>query len=458
MWRVVVGATQLSRLGPEVQVRNIRRLLVHQHYNNISQRNDIALLELNHPVQCSYYIQLACVPDASLRVSELTTCYVSGWGATAARCELPTSARVLRASLAHWGDGLGFLGAAGKARAGLWGHSPTERWGQPITQHKPKGKHRYTAFGMQSQEPGEGVPDTGGELAKSCWVLIPFCAHSCKISRCPAGGPGPPHRCQPLQQLPVVQRGHPQPQPVCWLPTGWHRHLPGRSVPQAQPQHHRQPCHSRPNTARGGLCLASRPPTAGSPPLLGLTSPSPSAGPCPVPALSQRPGTLPRKPIRALGSHGSRSQPHSIPLSHIQEPALVLTVATQHTSGLSPLLQGDSGGPLVCKDNSAEYFWLVGLTSWGRGCARARQPGIYTSTQHFYDWILVQMGLRPAVRATPASRDWSHFLTTSTSYQRPRPTPTQSGRFGSCPFPRQKLVEFFTRVQELLQLLRGEKA
>ncbi|NXV25349.1 ACRO protein, partial [Cepphus grylle] len=80
MWRVVVGATQLSRLGPEVQVRNIRRLLVHEHYNNISQRNDIALLELNHPVQCSYYIQLACVPDASLRVSELTTCYVSGWG------------------------------------------------------------------------------------------------------------------------------------------------------------------------------------------------------------------------------------------------------------------------------------------------------------------------------------------------------------------------------------------
>ncbi|KAM6384690.1 acrosin-like [Alca torda] len=330
MWRVVVGATQLSRLGPEVQVRNIRRLLVHQHYNNISQRNDIALLELNHPVQCSYYIQLACVPDASLRVSELTTCYVSGWGATAARCELPTSARVLRASLAHWGDGLGFLGAAGKARAGLWGHSPTERWGQPITQHKPKGKHRYTAFGMQSQEPGEGVHQTRGEnwqRAAGSDVLQEAQVHLIDVNLCNS--------------------------------SRWYR--------------------------------------------------------------------------GAIHSHN---------------------LCAGYPQGGIDTCQGDSGGPLVCKDNSAEYFWLVGLTSWGRGCARARQPGIYTSTQHFYDWILVQMGLRPAPTATPTSQP----VSTSTPYQRPRPTPTQSDRFGSCPFPRQKLVEFFTRLQELLQLLRGQKA
>ena len=77
-WRVVVGATRLTQLGPEAQVRNIKRLLVHEDYSSISQRNDIALLELDQPVQCSNSIQLACVPDASLKVTELTTCYISG--------------------------------------------------------------------------------------------------------------------------------------------------------------------------------------------------------------------------------------------------------------------------------------------------------------------------------------------------------------------------------------------
>ncbi|XP_052644701.1 acrosin-like [Harpia harpyja] len=249
MWRVVIGATQLTQLGPEAQVRNIKRLLVHERYSNVSERNDIALLELDQPVQCSYYIQLACVPDASLRVSQLTTCYISGWGSTTARSG--RSADVLQEAKVHLID-----------------------------------------------------------------------VNLCNSTR--------------------------------WYRGAIHTHNLCAGYPQ------------------GGIDTC----------------------------------------------------------------------------------QGDSGGPLVCKDNTYDYFWLVGVTSWGKGCARAKRPGVYTSTQHFYDWILVQMGLRPAVTSTPTPRP----VFTSTPFQRPKPIPTQSGRFTPCPFPRQKLVEFFNLLQELLQVLRGKKA
>ncbi|NWR48717.1 ACRO protein, partial [Regulus satrapa] len=78
-WEVVIGATDLSQPGPQAQQRRIQRTLTHQNYNADSEWNDIALLELDQPVECSDYIQLGCVPDSSLAVAELKTCYIAGW-------------------------------------------------------------------------------------------------------------------------------------------------------------------------------------------------------------------------------------------------------------------------------------------------------------------------------------------------------------------------------------------
>ncbi|NXA16744.1 ACRO protein, partial [Sapayoa aenigma] len=94
-WDVVIGATDLTQPGPETLVRNIRRLLVHQVYVAAIAKNNIALVELDQPIECSDYIQLGCVPEPSVTVADLKTCYVAGWGPTTARGEIPNRPRLV---------------------------------------------------------------------------------------------------------------------------------------------------------------------------------------------------------------------------------------------------------------------------------------------------------------------------------------------------------------------------
>jgi len=58
--------------------------------------------------------------------------------------------------------------------------------------------------------------------------------------------------------------------------------------------------------------------------------------------------------------------------------------------------QGDSGGPLTYTNGAPAKAYIVGVVSWGYGCAAAGYPGVYARVTHVMDWITENTGLTPS--------------------------------------------------------------
>ncbi|XP_061572212.1 coagulation factor VII [Cololabis saira] len=71
-----------------------------------------------------------------------------------------------------------------------------------------------------------------------------------------------------------------------------------------------------------------------------------------------------------------------------EESGVVLTrnmFCAGYLDGRTDSCKGDSGGPLVTQYKSTTF--LLGIVSWGKGCSRPGNYGIYTRVSNYLDWI-----------------------------------------------------------------------
>lgn len=95
----------------------------------------------------------------------------------------------------------------------------------------------------------------------------------------------------------------------------------------------------------------------------------------------------------------------------VEESGVVLTrnmFCAGYIQGREDSCKGDSGGPLVTKYNQTVF--LLGIVSWGKGCARPGNYGIYTRVSNYLEWIHDRTAT--AIQPTNSTDALTHNLTT----------------------------------------------
>nr|XP_020643360.1 transmembrane protease serine 6 [Pogona vitticeps] len=81
VWTVFLGKQFLNVTSPNEVSFKVNRILPHPYYEEDSHDYDVALLQLDHPVIYSSFIQPICLPASSHLFEPGLLCWISGWGA-----------------------------------------------------------------------------------------------------------------------------------------------------------------------------------------------------------------------------------------------------------------------------------------------------------------------------------------------------------------------------------------
>lgn len=80
------------------------------------------------------------------------------------------------------------------------------------------------------------------------------------------------------------------------------------------------------------------------------------------------------------------------PLKHYFIFWEILILAMRRWRECIIFLQGDSGGPLVARVCGGTRWAVVGIVSYGVGCATPTFPGVYTRVPAYAQWIAAKIG------------------------------------------------------------------
>lgn len=77
---VKLGVEDLDVTGQNVVNRDVIKIILHPDYNDSTNYNDIALIQLSSPVTFSDYIRPVCLAASNSVFNNGTSSWVTGWG------------------------------------------------------------------------------------------------------------------------------------------------------------------------------------------------------------------------------------------------------------------------------------------------------------------------------------------------------------------------------------------